>query len=219
MSASFAGSEGATLVAPPRVAPSALTTTRLVVIAASTGGPAALARVIGALPASLGAAVLVAQHMPPGFTATLARRLHERASLPVAEATDGVPIANDRVYVAPGGAHLLVERTGDDTTVRLDYGPAVWGVRPAADLLFTSAARAFGAAVVGVVLTGMGRDGALGLRAVREAGGFGVVQDRDSSVVYGMPHAARELAGADRELSLADVAPAIVEALAGLPRR
>jgi two-component system chemotaxis response regulator CheB len=190
--------------------------TRVVVVAASTGGPAALARLVGALPRALGAAVLVAQHMPAGFTATLAKRLHSIGPLPASEAGDGDVLEADRVYVAPGGSHLVVERDGAAARLRLDHGPAVWGVRPAADLLFASAAAIFGAGVVGVVLTGMGRDGAAGLRAVRDAGGHALVQDRASSVVYGMPHAAMQLAGADRELALGDVAGAIVDALATL---
>ena len=210
MSASFAAPEPRAGAAPRRV----------VVVAASTGGPAALARLVGALPRPLGAAVLVAQHMPAGFTATLAKRLHSIGRLPAGEATDGDVLETDRVYVAPGGSHLLVERDGAAVRLRLDHGPAVWGVRPAADLLFTSAAAIFGAGVVGVVLTGMGRDGAAGLRAVRDAGGHALVQDRASSVVYGMPQAAMQLAGADRELALGDVAGAIVDALVplGSPR-
>jgi two-component system, chemotaxis family, protein-glutamate methylesterase/glutaminase len=189
------------------------------VIASSTGGPNALARLLPALPPALGAAVLVAQHMPPGFTATLARRLDAACALCVTEVTDGAALEADHVYVAPGGAHLLVDDSAPDAPrARLEHGAPLWGVRPAADLLFASAARAFGGRVVGVVLTGMGRDGAAGLRAVRDAGGLALVQDEASCVVFGMPHAALEEAGADRVAPPELLGAAIVEAVRSLPR-
>ena len=190
---------------------------RVVLVACSTGGPRALAEVIPRLPQRLGAAVLVVQHMPRGFTASLARRLDGLSALPVSEARDGEPLLADRVYLAPGGTHLRVEGAAGDARLFLDGGPPVWGVRPAADPLFASAAEAFGAACVGVVLTGMGRDAADGLRRVRRAGGQGIVQDRATSTVYGMPHAALAAAGADREAALGDVADAVIEALARTP--
>jgi two-component system, chemotaxis family, protein-glutamate methylesterase/glutaminase len=193
---------------------------RVVVVAVSTGGPSALAQLLPPLPPDLDAAVLVAQHMPPGFTASLARRLDSLCAMRVSEAEAGEPIIGGRVYVARGGAHLRIARgPGGTPVVALDEGPPVWGVRPSADLLFASAAELFGASALGVVLTGMGRDGAEGLAAVRAAGGRAVVQDRASSVVYGMPHAALERAGADRVLPLGDVARAIVELVGALPER
>jgi two-component system chemotaxis response regulator CheB len=188
----------------------------VVVVASSTGGPNALARVLPALPAELGAAVLVAQHMPPGFTTSLARRLDARCALPVREAVHGEVLEADRVYLAPGGLHLLVDDAEGVPRARLEVGEPVWGVRPAADLLFASAARAFGASTVGVVLTGMGRDGAAGLRAVREARGAALVQDRASCVVFGMPQAALDAAGADRVLPLAEIGAAVVDAVRAL---
>lgn len=185
----------------------------VVVIAASTGGPRALSEIVPALPADLGAAVLIVQHMPGGFTQSLAQRLDGMSTLRVCEAASGMPVQHNRVYIARGGFHMRVARGAAGPTLALDSGPAIWGVRPAADPLFRSAAQPFGSRVVGVVLTGMGRDGAEGLRAVRDAGGQAVVQDQMTSIIYGMPQAALATAGADRVVALPDVAAAVRELL------
>lgn len=184
-----------------------------VAIAASTGGPRALAEVIPALGASLEAAVLVVQHMPPGFTAGLARRLDQLASLPVHEATAGETVLPGEVYLAPGGRHMTVVPSAAGMAIALTDSPPVHGVRPAADPLFASVAARFGARAVGVVLTGMGRDGSAGLRAIRAAGGAAVVQDRATSIIYGMPQQALLEAGADREAPLGAVGAAVRELL------
>ena len=185
--------------------------TRVVAIATSTGGPRALAEVLAGLPRDLDAAVLVVQHMPAGFTRTLAQRLDAICPLPVAEAAEGTRVTHGRVLLAPGGRHMRVVARDGVAVVALDDSPPVWGVRPSADPLFRSIAAEFPGAAVGVVLTGMGRDGADGLRAIRVAGGRAVVQDRATSTIYGMPQAAMQIAGADRVAPLAGVADAIVE--------
>ncbi len=189
--------------------------TRAVAVAASTGGPRALAEVIPNLPADLGAAVFVVQHMPPGFTRSLANRLDSMSHLRVTEAEDGQDVVLNHVYLAPGGLHMrVVSGVGGTLHIALDSGPTMWGVRPAADPLFVSVAARFGRQAVGVVLTGMGRDGADGLLAMRTAGGGSVVQDKATSTIYGMPLAALQRAGADHIAALQDVAPAVVQLLA-----
>ena len=191
--------------------------TRIVAIASSSGGPRALAEVIPNLPRSLGAAVLVVQHMPAGFTKSLAQRLHAMSKLPVSEAEAGEPVLSDRVYIAPGGLHMSITGTAGSATITLESSPPIWGVRPSADPLFRSVAERFGSDVVAVVLTGMGRDGADGTRAIRNAGGRAVLQDRATSTIFGMPNAALQVAGADRVAALGEIAPAIV-AMLGVPR-
>ena len=185
--------------------------TAAVVIASSTGGPRALAAIAPQLPRDLPAAVLIVQHMPAGFTKSMARRLDMVSPMPIDEAEDGQPVVNGRVYIAPGGRHLAVRDAGDGPAISLEDSPPVWGVRPAADMLFRSAADVFGRATLAVVLTGMGRDGAEGTRVIRAAGGRAVVQDRDSATIFGMPQATMQLAGADRVAPLSEMGPAIVE--------
>jgi two-component system chemotaxis response regulator CheB len=192
---------------------------RVVVIAASTGGPRALSEILPALPASLGAAVVIVQHMPTGFTASMAARLDAQCAMPVREAVAGELVRDNHVYVAQGGRHCRLRPAEGGVVFAVDDAAPVWGVRPAADPLFASAASAFGAATLGVVLTGMGRDGAEGLAAIRAAGGRAVVQDEFSAVIPGMPAAALQRAGADTVAALSEVAAAIVAQLRRVAHR
>lgn len=180
---------------------------RVVAVGSSTGGVEALIAVLGVLPADC-SPVVVTQHMPPLFTRSLADRLDRLCAPAVCEATDGAPLVPGRVYLAPGGArHLEVvrgssARPGGPARCRLREGEPVNGHRPSVDALFRSVARHLGPAAVGVILTGMGRDGADGLRAMRDAGAATLGQDAATSLVYGMPRTAFEAGGVERQLPL-----------------
>lgn len=176
---------------------------RVVVIGISTGGPVALSRVIPLLPASLRVAVVIVQHMPEAFTAILAERLSSESQVVVREAVDGDRPKAGTVLIAPGGKHLKVDSSG---ILRLSDGPLVHGCRPAADVTMKSAALAYHRRAIGVVMTGMGKDGAEGLAAIKAAGGKTFAQDRDSCVIFGMPKAAIDCGAVDEVVTLDDMA-------------
>lgn len=190
--------------------PCACTMDRVVVLAASTGGPPALEQVFAGLSEDLPASYLVVQHLPPGFTASLAKRLAKQAGFPVVEAENGMKVEPGHGYVAPAGRHMTVGgRSKLTASLALDDSATRHGVRPSADSLFESAAKAFGSGVTGVVLTGMGQDGAAGLAAIRGVGGTTVVQDEPTSVVWGMPGAAVKMGAAQFVVPLDRVATEI----------
>ena len=185
----------------------------VVVIGTSTGGPPALQAIIPRLPEDFASAVLVVQHMPIGFTRSLAQRLDARSVLNVREAVDGEPVAPGSVLVAPAGRHMKVRRTGGKTVVWLDDEPRSALHRPSIDVLMASVAQVYGARVLGIVLTGMGSDGVEGLRAIRKAGGRAVAESEESCVIYGMPKAAAEAGVVDDVVSLDRIADEILAAI------
>jgi two-component system chemotaxis response regulator CheB len=179
----------------------------LVVIGASLGGPRALATLLRGLPATFRAPIAVVQHIADGFTEGLAAWLASEARLDVHEGQDGEPLVPGKVLLAPTGRHLVV----GDGFIRLSDAPPVDTFRPSVTPLFLSAARAYGPRVCGVILTGMGRDGAEGLRAIRDGGGTTLAQDESSSAVFGMPRAAIELGAVERVLPLDEISRALGE--------
>lgn len=185
-------------------------TEMVVAIGASTGGVEALREIVTALPAA-SPALLITQHMPEKFTTSFAARLDGLARLKVSEARDGARVLPGHAYLAPGNRHLRLARSGADFICRVEDGPLISGHKPSVDALFHSVATVAGANALGVILTGMGRDGADGLAAMRRAGAFTIGQDEASSVVYGMPKAAKALDAVVSELPLPRIAEAILD--------
>ncbi len=185
------------------------TTDRLVAIGASTGGTEAIREVLEALPADA-PAVVITQHIPQAFSGPFARRMNSISRMAVCEATHGTLILPGCAYIAPGDRHLIVERDGARWRCRLSDGPPVNRHRPSVDVLFRSVAQNAGANALGIILTGMGDDGACGLQEMQETGAPTIAQDEATSVVWGMPGAAVKLGAADRILPLQAIAPAIL---------
>ncbi len=192
------------------VLPSGLTPNRLVVIGSSTGGPNALQQVVPRLPGNLSAAVLIVQHMPPGFTKSLANRLNDTSQLEVCEAQEGDELLSGKAYVAPGGYHMILR---SKTLLGLNQNPPVHSVRPAVDVTLESAVDFYGSRIVAVILTGMGFDGSRGAASVKQAGGKTIAQNEATCVVYGMPRVVVEMGKADRILPIHNIADEIVAML------
>lgn len=186
----------------------AATTPALIVIGCSTGGPDALANLIPDLPYNLPVPVIVVQHMPAGFTHSLANRLNEASELSVAEAADGDVLAPGKVFLAKGGLQLkLIRDPSAKVALRLTDDPPENFCRPAIDYTLRSAATLYGPRTIAVILTGMGQDGAAGCRAVHEAGGHIIAQHPEGCTVYGMPRAALRTGTVHEELKLHEIAP------------
>lgn len=195
---------------PPRAAAPFRGSNRIVAIGASTGGVAALRDVLAALPAD-GPPILIAQHMPPGFTELFAKRLDGLCAMRVSEAADNARIIPGHVYIAPGDRHLALAKSGGFYQCRLSGGPLVNGYIPSVDVLFDSCAAEAGTDAVGLLMTGMGRDGAEGLRRMRNAGAATACQDEASSLIYGMPKAAMAIGAAECQVALDDIPAYILE--------
>lgn len=194
-------------------APSAAS--RLIVIGSSTGGPNTVQSILSSFPANLAAGIIVVQHMPKEFTGPFALRLDENCNLSVKEAEDGDVIKEGTVLVARGGYHTVVE---SNKRIKLIDGPKRFGVKPAVNMTMVSASEVFGTNTIGVLLTGMGHDGAFGMKTIKKRGGKTIAQDSSSSVIYGMPKAAVDLRAVDKLLSTENIPVAIQEEVEKLAR-
>jgi len=206
------------------IAPRAAATTSghacdIVAIGVSTGGPNALAAILPQLPASFPVPIVLVQHMPPVFTRLLAERLDSQCALRIREAADGDALQAGCVYIAPGDHHLVVRREQGRGVAALNQRPPENSCRPAVDVLFRSVADAYGAATLGVVLTGMGQDGLLGCEVIKEAGGSVIAQDEATSVVWGMPGFVSRAGLADEIVPLREVAATLLARAAMTPCR
>ena len=187
----------------------------VVAIGSSTGGPQALMSVFAKITQSVKQPILVTQHMPPTFTTILADHIARTSGRPTAEAEDGTPVKDGHVYVAPGNRHMVVERKAAGLVTRLNDDPPVNFCRPAVDPLFFSISEACAETCLAVVLTGMGRDGADGAKAIADKGGTVIAQDEATSVVWGMPGATAEIGACSAVLPLNDIAPQIERIASG----
>ncbi|NDF11988.1 MAG: chemotaxis response regulator protein-glutamate methylesterase [Proteobacteria bacterium] len=188
--------------------PTGGTSSGLIAIGASTGGVEALRAIVPFFPPN-SPPIVITQHMPPGFTSQLARRLSSVSSIDVQEAAHGMKVSSGNAYIAPGGSHLEVEGRAGAYTCRVHQGKKISGHRPSVDVMFASVARTVGKAAVGVILTGMGKDGAAGMLSMKQAGSYTIAQDEDSSVVYGMPKAAYLAGAVDVQLGLEFITEAV----------
>jgi two-component system chemotaxis response regulator CheB len=195
-----------------------VSTEKLIIVGASTGGTEAIREVLVPLPPDA-PAVLIAQHMPPGFTKSFAQRLNGLCRITVKEAEHGERVLPGHAYIAPGHAHLLLARSGANYIAHLSDDPPVNRHRPSVDVLFRSAAQHAGKNAVGVILTGMGRDGAAGLLDMRKAGAYTLAQDEASCIVFGMPREAIAMGAADEIASLSEMSRRVMARLSAMGDR
>jgi two-component system, chemotaxis family, protein-glutamate methylesterase/glutaminase len=210
-SAAARPSEGATATAPPRLMPR-LSTEKVICIGASTGGTEAIKDVLVELPAD-SPAIVITQHMPAGFTTSFAARLDSLCKIRVSEAQNGQRLLPGHAYIAPGGTQFHIERSGANYIAVVDDSPPVNRHKPSVEVLFKSCARVLGPNAIGVMLTGMGADGAEAMKEMRDAGAYNFVQDEASCVVFGMPKMAIQHGAAHEVLPLKQIARAIMERL------
>ena len=194
----------------PRITAALPLRVELVAIASSTGGPMALSDLLPKLPKNLPVPVVITQHMPKEFTGSFARRLNEASKIEVVEGFDGLTLKAGRAVIAPGGKHLVFKRRAGSTVCELSDAPPVLSVKPAANIMFQSAADEYGGNVLCVILTGMGRDGTDGAVILKRKGAYVIAESQKTCVVYGMPKAAVEAGIVDEVLALDDIPDAIV---------
>ena len=206
------GSAAPAKAAAPVSALGRLSTEKIIFIGASTGGTEATKELLMGLPADA-PAVMITQHMPPGFTRNYATRLDGLCRISVKEASDGERVLPGHAYIAPGGLHLSVERSGANYVARVSDGDPVNRHKPSVEVLFLSAARVVGPNALGVMLTGMGADGARAMKVLRDSGSFNLVQDEATCVVFGMPKEAIAAGAAHEVLPLGAIAPRLIERL------
>ncbi len=186
---------------------------KIVAIGTSTGGPRALQEVITRLPANLSCGVVIVQHMPPGFTKSLADRLNSLSAITVKEAEQNDIICPGMVFIAPGNYHMILEKEGSKTVIKLNQNVPIGCHRPAVDPMFESVARVYGNRAIGVILTGMGRDGAKGLLMIKQAHGYTIAEDQSTAVIFGMPKSAIDIGAAEKVVALPNIAAEIVKGL------
>ena len=200
----------------PRAPLPRLSTEKVICIGASTGGTEAIREVLTPLPAD-SPAIVITQHMPPGFTTSFAARLDSLCKIRVEEARQGQRILPGHAYIAPGGHHLRIDRSGSNYVAVVEDTEPVNRHRPSVEVLFKSAARVLGPNAIGIMLTGMGADGAQAMREMKDAGSYNYVQDETSCVVFGMPRMAIQAGAAHEILPLTQIAPALLNRLASNP--
>ncbi len=181
----------------------------IVAVGTSSGGPNALKELLTALPADFPGGMIIVQHMPAGFTQTLAKRLDSVSKIDILEAKEGDQLEKGKALIAPGNYHLEII----DKTVQLNQKDKKWGVRPCVDYMMETVAQSFTNRVIGVVLTGMGHDGGLGMRAIKNNGGYCIIQDKESSLVYGMPQAVKDQNAYDEIIPLSDIPHKIMDVI------